>query len=173
MATLITGIMSFVKDMGTLNVKIKLWASLFPFPQFIVGGYYMLTRGVASPAGLIFWSRAISFAIAGQISLRYPLTKLMAPAMHSPFLVSIPLCYSWLQSAEASNDTNMSNFILFTTAVTSVSLVLDMITATKWFLGLDVGKYKSVEPAKRGPDWLLVVPSLLMLSLQYYVSGSL
>ncbi len=66
MATLFIGLKKFIDDMGTLHLPIHLWASLFPFPQILVGGYLTVTRGIASPAGWIFASRISSFFIAGQ-----------------------------------------------------------------------------------------------------------
>jgi hypothetical protein len=66
MATLFIGLKKFIDDMTTLQVPTQIWASLFPFPQILVGGYLTVTRGIASPAGWFFASRIASFFIAGQ-----------------------------------------------------------------------------------------------------------
>ena len=46
MAQLLTGVKMFVDDMKTLNDGIHLWASLYPFPQILLGGYLTVTRGI-------------------------------------------------------------------------------------------------------------------------------
>mmetsp|Transcript_46827 Transcript_46827/g.117323 ORF Transcript_46827/g.117323 Transcript_46827/m.117323 type:complete len:167 (+) Transcript_46827:111-611(+) len=133
MATLFHGLNSFITDMKKTVMPIAIWASLFPFPQFLVGGYLTSTRGIGSPAAWMFAARAVSFVVAGQISLRRPLSKFIGPIMHIPFLVTVPLCVQWLRSDAAGADANMQRFIAYTTAITSVSLVLDSITAIKYF----------------------------------------
>ena len=61
------GLKQFIGDMGTTHRPIAVWASLFPFPQIFVGGFLAATRGVASPAALVFVTRVASFFIAGQV----------------------------------------------------------------------------------------------------------
>ena len=62
-----SGLKQFIGDMGTTHRPIAIWASLFPFPQIFVGGFLAATRGVASPAALVFVTRVASFFIAGQV----------------------------------------------------------------------------------------------------------
>ena len=66
MTTLLIGLQKFIGDMGSLHWPIQIWASLFPFPQLIVGSYLTVTRGVGSPASWILASRVASFVVAGQ-----------------------------------------------------------------------------------------------------------
>ena len=53
--------------MGKLPTGIQIWAGLYPFPQLILGLYFTLTRGLLTPSSYIFWSRVLSFLIAGKI----------------------------------------------------------------------------------------------------------
>lgn len=152
----------FMQDMGTLAAPVQVWASLYPFPQLIVGSYLTATRGLASPASLMFSARVASFVIAGQVNKRRPMTKMQGPVMHTPFLLAVPLCIRWLSSDTSASDPNMATFIKWSVATTSVSLVLDLRTTVHWLCGQDPGLYK------RGPPganylWLLPIPSAAML----------
>ena len=165
MAALFVGLTKFIGDMQKLPASTTLWAALFPFPQLLVGGYLAATRGVASPAAWIFGARAISFLIAGQVSLRHPLTKLMGPMMHTPFLLAVPLSLRWLASDASARDVNMSRFVTYTCTVTLLSLVLDIWTALQWAVGRDVGTYKQ-RKGGRAPKWILPLPSLALAALK-------
>ena len=165
---LLVGLQKFISDMGTLHTPITVWASLYPFPQLLVGGYIAASRSftggfhaaAGSPAAWIFAARAISFLIAGQISLRSPLTKLMGPAMHLPFLVTVPLCLRWLASEHSSLDPGTTRFLAYTLPITAISLVLDARTAFLWLSGRNVGKYtRGRDPP---PRFILPIPSLLL-----------
>mmetsp|Transcript_12898 Transcript_12898/g.30002 ORF Transcript_12898/g.30002 Transcript_12898/m.30002 type:complete len:176 (+) Transcript_12898:99-626(+) len=172
MATIFKGLKSFIDDMGKTHLPIAVWASLFPFPQFLIGGYLSATRGFATPAGYMLVSRAISFIVAGQVNLRRPLSKLIGPIMHVPFLIAVPLCFQWLRSQAPAADPHMHRFIAYTTAITTFSLVMDFITAAKYLLtGRDPGKYTTKRPGTPSHRWVLPIPSLLMFAYAYYTSG--
>mmetsp|Transcript_315 Transcript_315/g.444 ORF Transcript_315/g.444 Transcript_315/m.444 type:complete len:172 (+) Transcript_315:85-600(+) len=171
MATLATGLVGFINDMGTLPLGVKLWASAFPFPQLIVAGYMTLTRGLNSPAGWVFASRVASFVVAGQINLRSPFSKAMGPIMHAPFYIVIPLCVQWLGTDAARADPNMASFITYTSVITSISLVLDGITAVKWLVTGNPGSFKRGSEENRKYDFILLIPSLLMTSFALLRNG--
>lgn len=156
------GLIKFIDDMGTTPREIKIWASLFPFPQLIVGGYLSVTRGFDSPAGWYFVGRAVSFVVAGQVSIRKPFTKMCGPIMHIPFLWVAPMSISWLLSGSDGNDVNMTRFITYTTAITSISLVMDLKTAYIWFTGGQPGYMPSMPKGQEFTPAILPVPSMVM-----------
>lgn len=166
------GVQQFVRDMGTTPAYIAGWASLFPFPQFLVGGYYCwsvhrTTIGFSdNPAAWYLGARCLSFVVAGQVSLRYPFTKMVGPIMHIPFLAVVPASFHWLISEHNhlhKDDASLYYFIAYTTSITSVSLVLDAVTFCKWATGGEVGYIASVPPEQRANRIILAMPSLLML----------
>lgn len=162
MAAILRGLSVFISDMRTLRRPVAVWASLFPFPQLIVGGFLGVTRGLRSPASVIFAARALSFVVAGQLFLlpRWRMTKITAPIMHLPFLVAIPFAYHWLGTPAAQGDLNMARFVLYTGAVSSLSLLLDARTAYQWLCGRDPGRY--VRGNGERQDHLLPLPSLAL-----------
>ena len=85
----------FVRAMQHVSNGATVWASLFPFPQLILGAFFAVTRGPASPAAWVLAARAASFVIAGQVHARRPYSKLIGPIMHLPFLAALPLCLRW------------------------------------------------------------------------------
>eukprot|EP00750_Incisomonas_marina_P010953 INCI16323.2.p1 GENE.INCI16323.2~~INCI16323.2.p1 ORF type:complete len:183 (+),score=13.49 INCI16323.2:203-751(+) len=172
MASLITGLKAFIGAMQSTPWSTTVWASLFPFPQLLLGGALGLSRGFSSPAGVYCLTRAISFLIAGQVQLRAPLSKAMGPIMHLPFLIAVPVGVRWLQSHDMADDPVMSSFVAYTTVVTCVSLCLDGVTAVKWISGKDVGTFKT-DPANNGAFkrmWL-PVPSLVLAAVAFLVWG--
>ena len=161
---------NFYTKMGTTPFGVKVWASLFPFPQFLVAGYlvaYSQEPFVNNPAAWYLTARAVSFLIAGRVFRRSPFTKMVGPIMHIPFLLVVPASIHWLLRASLeltpSQDENMIRFIIYTTAITSFSLLLDLITAVTWLRGGEPGYIKSLSPDKHVSDVVLVLPSVIML----------
>ena len=163
MLYLLASFFEFYQDMGTTPLGVKVWASLFPFPQLIVGGVLAYTRGFDSPAGWYFIGRVLSFLIAGQVFKRSRFTKMVGPIMHVPFLLIVPAAFHWLANTGSStNDINMYCFVAYTTAITSFSLLLDVKTLVDWLRGKNPGYIKSLPKDERISDLLLLPPSLLM-----------
>ena len=77
--------------------------------------------------------------------------------MHTPFYVIVPYSIYWLLllSAEASSSSDDAitttsttitstihyRFVVYTTILTSISLVLDTMTFVKWMVGYKIGVY--------------------------------
>lgn len=156
------GLFKFIGDMGTTPREVKIWASLFPFPQLFVGGYLSVTRGFDSPAGWYFFARAISFLVAGQVSLRKPFTKMIGPIMHVPFLWVVPMSVRWLLWINSGTDVNMTRFIAYTTAMTTISLLMDFKTAFTWYTGGKPGYIPSLPKGQEFTRAILPIPSLAM-----------
>jgi hypothetical protein len=95
----------------------------------------------------------------------------MGPIMHTPFLAAIPLCYRWLRTVDSAQDPYMYYFIAYTSAITSISLVLDAGTALQWATGTDPGVYKRATKSSPIPNEVIIlVPSLLMALAAYFSS---
>ncbi len=135
---------AFGDAMSTLPMKITIWASMFPFPQFIFGAASLVLKGPGSIGAMFFYVRAQSFVVAGQMHKRMPYSKLMAPVMHLPFFILVPYSIHWLfttPSPESGVDKFHYGWVMYTTIITAISCVLDAIVAVKWMLGLKVGRY--------------------------------
>ena len=95
---------------------------------------------------------------------------MMGPIMHTPFLAAIPLCYRWLGTADAAQDPFMYYFIAYTSAITTISLVLDARTALQWASGTDPGVYKRGKPGPIPNEAIVPVPSLVIALIAYFAS---
>ena len=62
---LFTDVKAFGQGMSTLPISIQAWASLFPFPQFIVGTASLVLKGPGSLGAMFFYARVQSFIVAG------------------------------------------------------------------------------------------------------------
>ena len=152
----------FAEDMRRLPVPVQVWASIFPFPQFILGGYFAFTRGwTASPAPMFLIARAISFGIAGYVNKRNRRTKLSGPLMHSVFIPVLLLSKQWLDTSEAAEDRPLFQFVAATTAITMASCVLDGIVGVKALMGKEIGHYKDAGEPHPALRLILPLPSLL------------
>ena len=162
---------NFCAEMSTTPFGVKVWASLFPFPQFLVAGYltaYSREPFAKNPAAWYLTARTLSFLVAGRVFRRSPFTKMVGPIMHTPFLLVVPASIHWLLSSPLqvtppSHDEFMVCFVIYTTVITSFSLLMDLITAVKWLRGGEPGFIKSVPPHKQVSDVVLVLPSVIML----------
>ena len=145
-------------DMSKLIVPIQVWAVLFPLPQMLVGCWSCIVISSTTSAGAYyFYARVLSFCIACQIHKYYPYNKIVGPIMHTPFYVVVPYSIYWLLllSAEASSSSDDAitttsttitstihyRFVVYTTILTSISLVLDTMTFVKWMVGYKIGVY--------------------------------
>mmetsp|Transcript_25019 Transcript_25019/g.83863 ORF Transcript_25019/g.83863 Transcript_25019/m.83863 type:complete len:226 (+) Transcript_25019:915-1592(+) len=161
--SLFRGLKLFIADMQTIRLPIQVWASLFPFPQLLYGGYLAATRGALSPAGLLFGARAVSFLVAGQVFLRDRMSKTSAPIMHLPFLAAAPLCLRWLSGPAAASDPSMARFLLASLSATALSLALDLRTAYTWLVcGQHPGYYVRAASPNPAHRLLLPLPSLAL-----------
>lgn len=160
---------NFIRLMGATPIGVKVWASLFPFPQLLMGGYLSVTRSsLSSPAGWYFWGRVLSFLIASKVFARAPMTKMVGPIMHLPFLVIVPASVHWILSNSGDDrDVNMARFITYTTAISVWSLIADALTAYKWFTGGNIGHIKSVPKEKHVTGLILIQPSIVMGIIGY------
>ena len=161
---------NFYTKMGTTPFGVKVWASLFPFPQFLVAGYlvaYSQEPFANNPAAWYLAARAISFLLAGRVFRWSPFTKMVGPIMHIPFLFVVPASIHWLlrNSSETTppQNENLVRFIIYTTAISSFSLLMDLATTFTWLRGKEPGFIKSLPPEKQVSDAVLVVPSVIML----------
>ena len=165
------GLLLFILDVRTLWLPLQAWISVLILPQVIVGGYLAWVHGVRSPAGWVFCGRIVSFFVAGEVNLRYRTSKIIGPIMHAPFVVVVPQCVAWLGTEDAwKNKADLAGFIILTSVVTSLALLLDAITLAQWCVGIDVGVFR------RGGglimyDYLLPIPSLIGLSLVMMAQG--
>jgi hypothetical protein len=96
--------------------------------------------------------------------------KMMGPIMHSPFLAALPLCCRWLITADAAQDPFMYYFATYTSAITTVSLVLDAGTALQWASGTDPGVYRRGRPGPVPNEAIVLVPSLAIALIAYFSS---
>jgi hypothetical protein len=90
--------------------------------------------------------------------------------MHTPFLAAVPLCYRWLGTADLSHDPFMYYFIAYTSAITTISLVLDARTALQWASGTDPGLYKRGNAGPIPNEAILPVPSLVIALIAHVAS---
>jgi hypothetical protein len=163
---LVADIGIFCHDMSTLPWTTQIWALLFPFPQFILGLASVIFVGISSIGAWYLYCRIVSFVMAGQIHKRYPFSKMMGPIMHLPLYGLLPIAIRWIyqqhqpQSSSSNvdvvhnNDTKIEEFhfgfVVFTTIISSISLVLDGSVALKWLIGTDVGSYDRHNNHSRG-----------------------
>ena len=106
----------------------------------------MIVVGKSSIGAYYFYARVLSGCIACQIHKYYPYKKIVGPIMHVPFYIVVPYSIYWLLTREADDiATPPSNihyrFVVYTTIITSISLVLDTMTFIKWMLGYKIGVY--------------------------------
>ena len=93
---------------------------------------------------------------------------MIGPIMHTPFLVTLPLCYHWLGTTDSGTDRFMYMFIAYTSIVTSISMMLDANITHQWASGREVGEYAR---GKRGgvPHRIfLPLPSVVMAVAAHY-----
>ena len=95
---------------------------------------------------------------------------MIGPIMHTPFLAAVPLCYRWLGTADLSHDPFMYYFIAYTSAITTISLVLDARTALQWVSGTDPGLYKRGIAGPIPNEAILPVPSLVIALIAHVAS---
>ena len=96
--------------------------------------------------------------------------KMIGPIMHTPFLAAVPLCYRWLVTANLSHDPFMYYFIAYTSAITTISLVLDARTALQWASGTDPGIYKRGNAGPIPNKAILPVPSPVIALIAHVAS---
>ena len=106
----------------------------------------MIVVGKSSIGAYYFYARVLSGCIACQIHKYYPYKKIVGPIMHVPFYIVVPYSIYWLLTREADDiATPPSNIhyrlVVYTTIITSISLVLDTMTFIKWMLGYKIGVY--------------------------------
>ena len=107
--------------------------------------------------------RVLSFLVAGQVFEKARFTKMVGPIMHIPFLLVVPASIQWLQNTDnQTDDVNMYRFIAYTTAITAISLLLDMKTFVDWISGKSPGHIKSLPKDEQVSDLVLLAPSILM-----------
>jgi hypothetical protein len=145
---LVKDVLSFGRAMSTLPWKIQIWALLFPFPQFIFGFWSAVFVSFDCIGAYYLYVRAITFVLAGQVHKQRPFSKLMGPIMHAPFLLLVPVGIRWILLQQNEDMTRLAlkervhfYFVVYTTIITTISLVLDGLVFVKWMMGKDVGRY--------------------------------
>ena len=156
---LVTDVVAFNNDMGaSVHWGTKIWAALFPLPQFVFGFLSLILVGPTSMGALYLYCRIFSFIVAGQIHKREPFSKKIGPLIHIPFLLLLPVSYHWIFHQHMGDDTSLIlrvhyDFIVYTTIITTISWVLDAMTTIKILFGQEVGKYR----LNQREDYTLVV----------------
>lgn len=148
---------AFTKDvanwgeaMRELPVRVQVWAILFPLQQVIWGSWSLVLVGPRSIGAAYFYVRLESAIVAGQVNRQRRGWKLMGPLMHALYYLLVPYSIVWLANDGRTNDPALSTpvnmihyyFVLYTTVITSISLVADTKTFIQWWSGKDVGVYK-------------------------------
>ena len=152
---LVTDVGGFVVAMKSLPKSTHIWAQLFPFPQFYFGAISAISIGPSSVGALYLYTRTISFIIAGQVHKRKPYSKLMGPIMHIPLFGAWAYGIDWLFVVDGcSNSTSSTeaihcSFIVYTSVITGISLLLDLITTVKSMVGKDDNTVGSSKNQKR------------------------
>lgn len=134
----------------------QVWALIFPFPQFLMGGASVILMGPLSVGAWYFYVRVQSFIVAGQVHKRHPFSKLIGPWMHIPFYGLVPYAIWWLWTEsptqyhhqEVEGDVVLPLhywFVAYTTCITAVSCLLDAVVFIKYLQGQGVGSYKQAD----------------------------
>ena len=136
--------------MDELRVSVKVWAMLFPLQQMIWGSWSLVFVGPKSIGAAYMYVRLESAIVAGQMNRQRRGWKLMGPFMHALYYFLVPYSILWLATDGRTNDQALSPmvnsmhyyFVLYTTVITTISLVADTRTFMLWWSGEDVGVYK-------------------------------
>jgi hypothetical protein len=168
---LVVDVGNFCHDMSTLTWTTQIWALLFPFPQFVLGLASAVFIGPTSIGAWFLYCRVVSFIIAGQIQKQCPFSKIMGPIMHVPMYILLPIAIRWIyqcqQQSSSKNDdvVHVNNtmttkfhfyFVVYTTVISSISLILDGSIVLMWFMGKNVGSFNRSNNHSRTGYWSIV-----------------
>lgn len=113
-------LVQFFNDMGTLPRSIKIWAVMYPLPQFLGGIFFIQTM----PGLVILIGRVASFCISSQVHKRSPFSKLIGPIGHAHWLLIVPYLVHTLLTQALS--TPLYWFVVYVVVLTLISAVIDV-----------------------------------------------
>ncbi|MDJ0641613.1 MAG: hypothetical protein QNJ15_02245 [Erythrobacter sp.] len=118
--SIVKDVITWFNDMGTLPLRIRIWATFYPLPQIIGGLIFIQTF----PGAIILLGRVLSGLIASRIHKRSPFSKLMGPLGHAHWLLIVP--YLVLELATGSHSEPLRWFMIYVIGTTLISGVIDV-----------------------------------------------
>ncbi len=119
--SIVKDVITWFNDMGTLPLRIRIWATFYPLPQ-IVGGLIFIQ---SLPGAIILLGRVLSGLVASRIHKRSPFSKLMGPLGHAHWLLIVP--YLGFELATGSHSEPLRWFMIYVIGTTLISGVIDVL----------------------------------------------
>ncbi len=118
--SILKDLITWFNDMGTLPLRIRVWATFYPLPQIIGGLIFIQTL----PGAVIFFGRVLSGLIASRIHKRSPFSKLVGPLGHAHWLIIVPYLLFELMTQRQSEP--LQWFMIYVIGTTLISAVIDV-----------------------------------------------
>lgn len=126
---------------------VKVWAFMFPLQQMLWGAWSTVAVGPTSLGAQFFYQRCLSLIMIFRINAKRPYDKKMGPIPHVlMYMTLLPYSFQWLLSSMPSKSAPATDkihygFILYTTATTAISLLMDSKVIYQMVQGKDPGLY--------------------------------
>ena len=157
LSTIIDDIQVFKDTVSKFAPKgIRLWAFTYPLQQLLWGAWSAVAVGPTSVGAQYFFQRLLSTIVINRVNAKRPFDKKMGPIGHlNLYFALLPYSINWLLISTPSSGTSMTDkmhygFVLYTSACTAVSLLLDSRVMYHMALGKDPGLYPYAPPEYGG-----------------------
>ncbi|KAL3941914.1 MAG: hypothetical protein SGBAC_003806 [Bacillariaceae sp.] len=150
LSTIIDEAKQFSTDMGKhSSIGVKVWATMYPLQQLIWGAWSTVAVGPTSLGAQWLYQRLLATVMINRIHAKRAFDKKTGPIPHAHmYLTLLPYSVKWLSlstskpsKSSATADKIHYGFILYATATTAISLLLDTKVIYQMIQGKDPGLY--------------------------------